>query len=272
MRTWVFADFAVPSEDDIKMLADCGVSDVVLGVATSKGNWKLNYSREKWLEAAKLCSQHFMKHHYMFWGVPNPNHMTMALETLTSMGSVSGATSIMIDAEGTWHKGNTADRDATIDVLSEYDGYFGVTGLDRMHKTVKPLAEKVDYLLPQAYSFWKPGGAEHWSHSTHTFPAYQQRRAYESWGVPFPSKPYVMGLACYWGKRPKSGVFPGITDIQSMRFAMTETIAIWHEAANGSEHPEGWFHGVAYWSLKHLRGDTAERQARREFLTMLQEA
>lgn len=253
------------------MFRDCGFSDVVLGIATNTRGFQVNYTKDKWLRACEQIRAANMTPHFMIWAVRQERFLQKAYETLTPMMYTADVASLLLDAEGTWHKGRSMTAPAAAKLVGElardHDVLTGVTGLDRLHRTVAPLAVACDYVLPQAYSCWKPGSQHHWSHSSHTFPGPQQRRAFESWG--HPSTPFVMGLAAYWGSRPRRGVAPAVSDIQSMRMAMGETIAIWHEVANpNSDYPEGWFRGAAYWSGKHLVG----RADRQDFVKMCSEA
>lgn len=276
MRLWIFADFSVPTEAHIAQYAQCGFTDVVLGVAKSTTEFKLSSTATRWLKACELIRKYGMKPHFMVWAIRERSFIEQTFEVLLPLADQGDVSSLLFNAEGTWHRGKVGGAQALSaqaaanlirQLRSPLD--LGVVGFDRLHTTVLPLAKVCNYIMPEAYSFWKPGG-DHWSHSWHTFPGPQQRRAYDAWWVKLPEKQFVMGLACYWGDRPRRGVAPALYDVQSMRLAMTETVAVWHEAAApNSPHSLDGFQGAAYWSGKHLRGNTPVKQARRDFMQML---
>lgn len=276
MRLWIFHDFQVPTEDHLMLYHELGFTDIVLGVTTNRKQFKLNYTKKKWADAAKMSWRYNLTPHFMVWAIRKQSAIEDTFDVLVPLIKDTGVESLMFDAEGTWHKGReigpTAAAGIVRDVADEYSLKVGVTGLDRLHSTVKPLAEVCDYILPQAYSFWKPvqlcNDGKHWSHSAHTFPGVQQRKAFESWNLP--SKDFVMGLACYWGDRPKNRLTPTITDAQSMRFSMTETIAVWYDidARLQKDPAAGKFRGAAYWSGKHLRGKNTRINDRHEIIRL----
>ncbi len=275
MRLWIFADYSLPTVDHIRLYASCGFSDVILGISKNRKKFQITGSKSKWLKAAELIRNYNMKPQFMTWAVRNKSFIEQSFDTLNPMMDQVDVSSHLLNPEVTWHEESGLSVLAAVKhiKLCRGDRDVGVVGYDKLHPTVQPLTEICDYIMPMAYSFWKPSTTQHWSHSAHTFPGPQQRRAYESWWLQMPQKQFVMALACYHGKRPQRDVAPTLTDLQSMRMAMAETIAVWHEAAAPeSPHPENSFQGVAYWSGKHLRGDSQVAEDRRKFIRMLREA
>src|SRR3990172_4935902 len=185
MRLWIFADFALPKEGHLKLYRDLGFTDVVLGVTTNKSCFQLNFTQAAWINACDLVRKYEMKPHVMSWCLPSEEYMKDLFKEFYIWKPRGGVSSILLDAEGTYHQGQLVDRAAAVEVVRHEAAKksidIGVTGLDNLHKTVAPLADVCDYSFPQAYSFWKPDDDGHWSHSEHTFPGRQQERAFASW-------------------------------------------------------------------------------------------
>jgi hypothetical protein len=189
--------------------------------------------------------------HLMIWAKRKEPFLDSALDWLLEMCSRAPELhSVLLDCEGHWHRG-TLDKEEAANMVGNRlaDIKVGVTGLTKLHPTVLPVAECADYVVPQAYSFWKPGGA-HWSHSRSTFPQTMQATAELSWSLE--NADLIMGLGCYWAGRPVQGLTPKLEPIQTMRASAIETVALGVDTA--------W-----YWSLKWARAKSAHGRQVRQF-------
>jgi hypothetical protein len=262
MRIWIFADFRLPSTKRLEMFKNIGITDVVLGISSDTKKFKLNSHPDKIWRTVEKILELGMKVHFMAWAIRNEKFIEDVKENMNWTSVTRMVNSYILNVEGTWYRGRSLSSERAAELLEVRGMPLGVVGFDKLHKTVRPLAETCDFVIPEAYSFWNSKSG-HWSHTWKTFPGVQQRRAFDSWKVV--NKPMVMGLACYMGKRPRSTYFPGLTDIQAMRYSIAETMSIIRENKDLCD-----FRGVgAYWSGKHLDGTPKIKQDRREFITNL---
>ena len=267
MITMIFADWDVPSMDEIELFADCSVSGVILGVSNSSTRPTLNYTKEKWIDAARHIADCDMAVNYMAWAIPKVDAMMETMDILVGLDDEQPADALWLNAEKTWHNGSkdaVEQCTARLEEISKNDmPALAVVGFDKPHPHVVTLSRACSVICPEAYSFWKVG-EDHWSHSFWTFPGVQQRRAFEAWKPALldggKKRELIMGLSIYDGARPPSGkYFPGCTGAQSRRWAISETVAILKEY--------GEFGGVAYWSGKHV----LKNEERQGFLRFVRE-
>lgn len=266
MRTWIFADFALPSKDTILFVKDIGFSDIVFGVSSSQTEFSLLFDKQELIDIMKFCCDKQIATHLMPWALRKPEFVETVVNELGPIYEAGYAASIMLNAEAPWHKSKALSPKQAADEVSTKKGKmtFGVVGLGQLHPTVEPLARVCDYCVFESYSFWKAGSDAHWSHSNSTFPGFQQRRDWGTWRAV--AKNVVVGQACYDGARPATAGFPGFTDTQSMRYSLAESLAIGREIT-GTQPGKYW--GNAYWSLKHIRGDGPLAKGRIEFFKAL---
>ena len=147
MRLWIFADFSVPTEAHIAQYAQCGFSDVVLGVAKSTTEFKLTSTASRWLKACELIRKYGMKPHFMVWAIRERSFIEQTFETLLPLANQGDVSSLLFNAEGTWHRGKVGGAQALspqaagsliMRLRSSLD--LGVVGFDRLPNTVIPLA------------------------------------------------------------------------------------------------------------------------------------
>lgn len=241
------------------MIEKVGFTDVVLGIQARYNNWRVAYSTASIREIADTLRKMGCRVHLMGWFTRKKRFIVTGARDLCRISNAVGPDSIMLDAELHWHR--TYDislKDAvelTSTLFADRPCKLGVTGLARMHSTVKALLEVCDYGLPQAYSIWRPRVENHWSHSPATEPVTLQRTAWNTWSKG--NKYLVMGLSCYWASRPDR--FAGLKSMDqmtSMRLSIKESKRL------GADQ-------FAYWSLKHLMRDNRYAKERVEFLRSL---
>jgi hypothetical protein len=259
MRLGVFADWALPDKDDIKMLASLravGVTDVVLGLGAKGQRRPADESVEAAVERLEGigCTAHLM-----VWGERTEAWVKGRLADVRHLVADGVGASILIDAEGDWHGTSTPGfvpgraADAVAAMLKGVR--WGVTGLPTLHTTVAPLAIHADYWVPQAYSCWRPADGDHWSHSYSTFPWTMQRASYRSWtdlwagDLASGDKDVIMGLGAYWLTRPAAPGVPAIDAMTNLRMCASACY--------------GLVDKVWYWSLKHIRSLEGGRDVRK---------
>ena len=253
---WIFADFKLPGNRDLELIEDLKFTDVVLGVVTEQHPvFTPKYSDAKVIATAHKLRALGVRVHIMAWLRREPGFIRECARWMKAITTETQAASGLLDAEKHWHFGTgiSATRAAAL-VAREFDGMpcsLGVTGLSNLHRTVRPLLDVCDYGLCQAYSIWKPGRAEHWSHSRGTTPKEQQIKAWASWGGGA-DKPLVMGLSNYWARRPLRPGAPAMDARASLKATLDGASLV------GATE-------IAYWSLKWLHGAGSARQAVRSF-------
>ena len=254
----VFADFSPPSPAALQWaIGTLAVEDIVFGAWSSAPNgrpfrprgWKLGQLSR----AVDTCVAAGVRPHLMIWAKRHIDALPFALDWLDlALAAVPGLSSVLLDCEGHWHKGHGLTADSAADLVDRRLAgvQWGVTGLTKVHRTVRPLAERATYVVPQCYSFWRPG-SKHWSHSRETAPQYQQAVGVDSWSRV--NDRVVMALGCYWAARPAYGsIVAPLTATQTLRACAAETSALGVEKA--------W-----YWSLKWLRAKTKAGDEVRDF-------
>lgn len=261
MRTWIFADWKLPNQSDIDLIDDLGFTDVVLGLALPKtARFTPLYGGKRVVNTIKkIYDQLDVNVHLMSWMHRESKFVWECTNYLSKLAIDTCAESILLDTEKDWHNGNikpeTVVRHGILTNPFYKAGNFelGVTGLSFLHPTVKPLLEVCDYCIPQAYSIWKPGQEDHWSHSESTEPYHQQRRSVDDWSVC--NKNIILGLSNYWASRP-------IREVGGLSKFKIDTEESLTRAINGAMSKN--VYGVAYWSLKWFKGKGKNRQIARE--------
>jgi len=255
-RLWIFADFKLPSDKDLDLIKQLKFTDVVLGVVTEQHSvFTPKYSDARVIAAADKLRTLGVRVHIMAWLRRDRKFIRKCAQWMKAITAATQAASGLLDAEKHWHLGAgiSATKAAAL-VAREFDGMpcsLGVTGLSDLHRTVRPLLDVCDYGLCQAYSIWKPGRTEHWSHSRGTTPKQQQIKSWSSWGAGT-NKPLVMGLSNYWTRRPSQPETPAMDAHTSMEAALRGATLV------GATE-------IAYWSLKWLHGASPARQTVRAF-------
>lgn len=259
----IFADWKLPTDEQLRFVGDTmreahgGFGTIVIGF------WPKQAGKEGWIppcttmrarERLAACEDAGLEPVVMVWAVRAGSAIVKACRwAKDALCSRSGR--ILLDCEGDWHQGLIGDvgpETAAKIVEAELGGYiWGVTGLSRLHKTVAPLAARASFVVPQCYSFWKPGKARHWSHSRSTFPGPQQASGFGQWRNAAPNAELIMGLGCYWGARPAQGLTPALTATQTMRMATIETAALGVKSA--------WWWSLKWLMAKNRRGEEARR-------------
>lgn len=253
----VFADFSPPTDEALRWACNSwGASDIVFGFwSDDETRFRpRGWSRNSIVRVVDACAARSVRSHFMVWAARNAVVLPSMLDWLEdAVALCPGVNSVLLDCEGHWHsgKGLLVD-DAVRLVVERFKGRrWGVSGLTRLHRTVRPLAELASYVVPQCYSFWHPADGDHWSHSESTTPQYQQVVGVDSWAKA--NREIIMALACYWGGRPAvAGKTAGLTASQTMRSCAAETSAL------GIDR-------VWYWSLKWLRERSPRGEEVREF-------
>ena len=241
----IFCDWRLPSQKDIDFIRFAGFNDVVLGIGNkfSSGVWVPTYPKGRIIDVAKRLIDNGSRVHLMPWAIRSEHWLKHAVPWFAKTAEEAGCLSVLFDAEKDWHNGTISAAKAAkfiTDCMSDLpDIGFGVTGLSNLHSSVFPLAVMADYVVPQAYSIWRPAVKNHWSHSKSTFPGVQQSTAYKSWCSTGRTEGFVMGLANYWGTRPVQVGCPALTQTQTLMIACAETERLGCLSA--------WF-----WSLKWL--------------------
>ena len=273
-RIGIFAGWGITPSSHLDLAESLHFNDIIVGIPATK-NRREWHSMKAWGRLArrleKLAAEinaRGMTPHFMIWTARRRAFLERALVDLKDVVMSTGARSGLLDCEGDYHGRNTSvdispsdASDLAREILSD-DIILGVSGLDRIHSSLVPIARDLaDYVVPQCYSFYKkPFNKAHWSHTTHTFPGYQQRRGFDSWdkevdlrstelsgGFSSPEVKTIMGLACYDCSRPANRGVPALTAQQTMRLAAAETHSLLNDL-DQSAVKQVW-----YWSLATLR-------------------
>jgi hypothetical protein len=244
----IFCDWKLPSKFDIDFIRFVGFNDAVLGVGNKNWNpktgvWAPTYSRDAIVKVASALVDCGVRVHLMPWAIRSKYWLDVAVPWFAETAEAAGCLSVLFDVEKDWHTGSISASKAAKFIADFMDGIpgvaLGVTGLSYLHSSVFLLAAIADYVVPQAYSIWRPVVKNHWSHSSSTFPAVQQAAAYKSWSSIGRTDGIVMGLANYWGARPAQTGCPALKQAQTLMIACAETERLGCLSA--------WF-----WSLKWL--------------------
>lgn len=244
----VFADWRLPTDEEIRFAAEeLEFQVIILGIAKAKGRgWHPRLKTPAIVERFGACREAGLEPFVMPWLVRRVDAVEAVCDWLLDHFADGDAS--IFDAEEDVYRGSMAPLAMAETIADSLDGrLWGVTGIGNLHRSVAPLARLSGIVCPQCYPFWRPTKDKHWSHSRATFPGPQQDQGFERWSEVNPEARFAMGLGCYWGKRPASGMTPALSASHTMRFAAVETAALGVY--------ESW-----YWSLKWLmesgvRGD-----------------
>jgi hypothetical protein len=263
-RLGIFTNWRMPKLEEIELLlsGDSLFRDLIIGLPPKDMHAKRWYPKvnvDRWLrkiEEFKAAFPGRLEIYMMYWGVRNKQWLEDSLSHIKDISDELG-TKPVLDNEGEWHKGNLdpyVAKDKIVDVFGS--GYI-VTGLDKLRSSLRPVVQSCSLAIPQAYSIWKPKVQNHWSHSSHTFPGYQQVRALNSWSQYIDKEKIVQGLSNYWGDRPATGKQPALTQNQTMMLAATQTIDL--------ELFEAW-----YWTIEFLSHKSAKGRQVRKFFGLVE--
>lgn len=257
-EVWIFADFNSIDEDELKLLQDIKATDVVLGIAgVESKSFELAFSADTIRANCAQLKAVGINPHLMIWLRRSKQFINDSAEVIVPLVTECEPASLMFDVEGHWHKGRYNVQDASELVKQVYRDELpncpiGVTGLSRMHDTVEILSDTIaaDYVIPQAYSVWKPTKDKHWSHSSSTEPGDMQMASYTSW-MDGKSWRMIMGLGVYWLRRPSRDGKEAMVDGDNLNICIDATRQLGVDS-------------VAYWSLKHIKNPL-----RKNFITSL---
>jgi len=256
-RLGVFADWSLPTDEDIRFVAeDLAFDDIIVGLWPKKNEkgWKCRFKIADVLSRVISCESAGLNPVLMMWGLRDEL-------AIMQMCSFAGAIMrrkqmILLDLEEGWYHGSINAVSAGMLVAKKLSGRsWGVTGIARVTPTVAPIVGLSTFNVPQCYSFWKPGG-DHWSHSKATFPGAQQRNGVIQWRRANGDAKIIMGLGGYWAERPANRNTPMLSLEQTMRMSAIETLACGVDSA--------W-----YWSLKWLKKKTKTGRRTRRFFGII---
>lgn len=238
---WAYAVVA-PGTDraaQLRSVADLGLTDLALFVnGLDETQFTVPATRERAL-AETIAGLHRLKVrvHLVSWLRPTERYMNDAATRLRPLCMTWGASSLQFDVEGPWtnHPALRDSEAVTRAFLARhwtFDAWpcpLGITGIVFFRAPLIPVAERCQYVLPQAYSVARPSALYR--------PKALQITAHERWKR-F-DKPIVMGLAAWNLNRPG-----GMSQHAAMQLALATT-----EGLGVSE--------AAYWSLRWI---TASRE------------
>ncbi len=266
-KLWMFAGWNNLSQEKRKTLLDFNTTDVVLGTNVNKKKFVF-YNREKIIDDCRWLHENNIDIHLMPWvNCTDSFFIKMTYDLYDIIEDLKKediqVKSILLDVEKNWYKNTYKLKDYIEDeefaieqyidpfrikIKAEFKTELGTTSLLRIPEKVKKLAEISDYTIPQAYSVYFPTKKNHWSHDYIFNPIVSQKEAYEWWKKY--SKKIVMGLACYYEKRP------GWSREKNLDACLKTTLEL-----NIDE--------VAYWDLKQCVGKGNHKEERRKFLSKL---
>lgn len=253
-EVWLFTDFKVPIPSKIKIIKNLNVSDVVLGVGKPPYG-QITFSNNSIITCSNALAEAGINVHLMSWvSRRTEEHIEYAYNLLKSFTNIIDCKSIMLDLEKDWIVGQySLDRaiDMTKDLVDKIQCQFGVTSYSLLPSSVIPILDICDYVIPQAYSVWKPSNTKHWTHSDLTIPGDMQEISCSVWSKHINKEKIVMGLGCYWLLRPNV-----ISEYENLKICIDKV-------------KELEIDKVAYWSLKHLVKNTGYNQVRRRFISTL---
>lgn len=181
--------------------------------------------------------------HLLSWIMPHRGYIAGAGEQLRRLVELTGATSIVLDAEEPWTKASSPlpYAQAAELVASELDGIaWGVTGIGYASVAkLGPLCSRAVYLVPQCYATRTSGLS----------PSTVVPRLVARWRAVFPAKPIAIGLAAY-----RQDGIPGYTAEAAMRAAFGGALADPHART------------AIYWSLAAIKSSKVATRTLRSLL------
>lgn len=269
-EVWIFADWNKLSKDERTTILEMNVTDVVLGVAMGPTKWNPTFTSSQLIEHVKWITENGMRAHLMTWLYRKKDYIEDAGRWLYENCQHLHAehlkvSSIMFDCEKHWHLGKYMRLDKAVALVRDEFGWafdlpdlqVGVTGLAKLQPSVKPILEMCDYGIGQGYAVWFPdsvGGKSHFTHSKKYEPGNPEKIVHDTWESFQPGKT-IMGLACYYEKRPARYSLPAM----SQKEALTQSL----EATKSMGYKR-----CAYWSLNHCVGKNKSHQLRRDFISI----
>lgn len=244
-RLGVFADWRLPTDEQLAFVSqELGFNEIILGLWPVEGGhgWKARYTLAEVDERVRACRDATLMPVIMVWLVRSPEFIESTCNWLLTLED--GNLPIVLDAEEAYYRSSKLTCVAAAQEIRARlaDRYWGVTSITKPPDTVDQLIRYAKFVVPQCYSFWKPGRGNHWSHSRSTFPGPAQALGATVYRAMNPQAEMIMGLGCYWAERPAHSLTPMLTASQVMRIACTETMAQGITTA--------W-----WWSLKWLMED-----------------
>lgn len=227
-RLGVFADWRLPTDEDLLFISEeLGFNEVVLGFWPAHGakGWTVPYTLPQVDERVRACRDATLLPIVMVWAVRDPRYIEGTCDWLLTLEDSN--VPLLLDAEEAYYRSTALSSVAASDRIRARlaDRYWGVTSIPRPPDTVHRLMRHARFLVPQCYSFWKPMANGHWSHSRLSFPGPMQATGAQVYRKLNPKAELIMGLGCYWAKRPATGMTPALTATQIMRFSCIETLA-----------------------------------------------
>jgi hypothetical protein len=246
-RIWVFA--VAPSDSDRRLFVQrvewLNVTDVVLFVNNYQAcKFQLTSNVETRIRnTAEELGGIGVDTHLISWLRPIRTYMTDCADRLRPLCQRIGARSLLFDAEEPWTKnscgksGEAWARELMANhwPFANWPSQLGVTGITYIPNSVKPLAERCHYTLPQAYSInkankvYRPGETQ--------VEAHRRWREFRYPWIPFARKKMVMGLAAWNLNR-----HGGLSRTQAMQTALS--------TVEGLSDPS--VTEVAYWSMSWI--------------------
>ncbi len=242
-RVWVFA-MGIPTTPErltafVRRIGDLQVTDValMLNQYTERTFGITTAPARQVEETARRLGSLGVAAHLVTWLRPDERFVADAAHRLRPLCAAAGARSLMFDVEEPWTTGNSEARArAFLARHWPFTGWpcaLGATGITYIPPSVRPVAERCDYVLPQAYSAHFQGAVYH--------PGATQPLAHRLWkGL---GKPIVMGLAG-WNEILRPG---GISETEALQRAIVATEGLRDPAITD----------VAYWVLEGLAGERA---------------
>jgi hypothetical protein len=283
-RVWLFADIPgvrrrsgfITREEFANWMYNSNITDVAFMTNQSlTPRFALSLGSLAWLESiAVQLGDMDVATHLVVLLRPTRDFLASTFDVLGPLCSRirtrTGGGSVMFDAEGWWRNPLIRAARAARRPVAEHVGAFleaswpaggwpcplGVTDIVSIglpgtaaHQAIAPLAERCDYVLPQAYSVASTSAGEDLRARPIYQPGQTQRRAHEIWQA-F-KKPIVMGLAAWNLNLTGSG---------------SQTAAMQRAVASIENLPKPVVEQIAYWHLKFLYRPDARTQERFRFV------
>jgi hypothetical protein len=267
VRLGVFYSGNLPRENFgelLKAVADLGVTDLYFEINYQKGEvtekrkcsqvapspqFSTAATLERMNTAAVLASDFCrvgVDVHLMTWLWPTDSYLLDAASVLRGVCERAPIRSLLFDVEDCWGdvSGNESNARALVQRAWRFDNWpceLGATSTTAVRTTIRPVIERCDYVLPQAYSYDEPQRVYD--------PGVTQQTAHQNWkGF---GKRMVMGLAAHNLKRPiiqeKGSAAPRPRKPISVTEALKRAIVTTQNLQNPTVRE------VAYWVYSAIR-------------------
>jgi hypothetical protein len=223
-RVWAFV-MGIPTKASsrtsfVKKVSNLQLTDIALMInSVSAQDFAITPAKQTAILAtAEALRAAGVDTHLVTWLRPTERYMSDAATVLRDLCVSSNARSLMFDVEEPWTRasavsGSNAESKAKaiVDRYWQFTSWpcpLGASGITYIPASVKPVAARCDYVVPQAYSI---------NNSNNVYrPGVTQKEAHKRWsGL---GKPIVMGLAAY-----KLNHYGGLSDAGAMQKAITTT-------------------------------------------------